>query len=562
MIPPSGEIRRSAAALVAALALLCAAHGAAAEAQKAGYLVIAPKSSLTTLKPLLELRRSEYDVSVVTVEELTGEAENLTPDVIKRSIRARHTETRPLSYLLLVGDTHAGEDDMPAIPTHPQGFDVWYGTLATDDPRGPPLSIHRPDIAVGRFPASTREELKSMVQKTVSYERQRRPGPWQRRIHIITSAPNYNPQLDALIEGVTTTILSTAVPQTYDLTMTQGRTSSPYCYPPDEFEKRVIELFNGGALYVAYVGHGTARSAMKVTGFMRGKIMDCATVRHIQCPSTSRPIAFFLACHMGQFDRRADSLAEAMVKAPGGPVACVASTRRSHPYGNTVFGLELVRALLGGRPSTLGRGVLDAQRRLTNPIGTFDLLRKGVDRLAPMSDTQRRAALIAHVYLYNLLGDPALRVAYPSRPIPPFRAAIAPDGTHWKIEASLNGMKRGRAIVTLEVHRTVIRGAIEKVSPQDAGWRATMKRNYDTANRKVVTQIRLKVEDGRVHATIPTASGGRPLSAGPYLIKVFAWNEQESAAGATHVVWTPPAEKQRHPSRQGMKHSASHKDVN
>ena len=499
-----------------------------------GYLVVSPRAAVRTLEPLLELRRRDYAVSAMTTEALAPKGSTLTPALVKRAIRAHHGK-HPLACLLLVGDTRAGGKDIPAMPTHPLGFDVWYGYLATDNPRDARREVHRPAIAVGRLPARTSADLETMVSKTVSYETRSRPGPWQRRVHVVAGTPGYSPELDALINGFATMILANCVPPAYHVTMTHGLTSSPYCPPPDEFEERVIELFDGGALYVAYVGHGSARSAMDVAGFRTGTIMNCGTMRKVRCPAQSRPISFFIACNMSEFDGGSDCLAEVALKAPGGPVACVGSVRRSHPYGNAVLGVELVRALLDRQEATLGRCLLKAQTSLAAPTMWFDLVRQGIDKSAGLPPQACERERIKHVYLYNLLGDPALRVSRPAGQIGPIQAGLADNGSHWQVAAGVPGINAGSAIVTLEIPRAFIRGKLAQVPPANPKWRDAMRRNYKTANRKVVAEVRARVDNGSVHARIPTRVDGAPLATGKYFIKVFAWNDRTAAAGATMV---------------------------
>ena len=513
---------RIAAVTVAFIGCLLPAR--AAQTPRPGYVVVASRAALSVLEPLLELRRQQCEVAVLTTEELAEGDTALTADQIKAAIRARHSK-RPLTYLLLVGDTRAGRDGLGAVPAHPTGFDSWYGVLATDGPKARPATLHQPAMAVGRFPASSLAELRAMVDKTVAYETGRRPGPWQGRIHVVAGTANFGPVADALIDRAVMAVLDGAVPRAYAITVTRGLTSSPYCVPPDEFEGRVVELFDEGALFVTYLGHGNARSAYRVRGFMNGKMMDCGTMARLRCRPERRPIAVFIACSMGHFDGSGDCVAEAALKNPGGPVACVASTRRNHVYGNAIFGLELTRALFDEREATLGACVVRALRRLTGPPAQLDPIRLAITGLA-LADPKARvpaamhAGLLAdHVYLYGLLGDPALRIARPSKQVT--RLEAAPGRGGWIVSGEVPGLARGSATVTLEIPRAGFRGPIEAVSPDDPEWRKTMRRNYAAANDKVLTTVRAAVRDGKFSAGLPTPVPWEPDGRG-HLIRVIA----------------------------------------
>jgi hypothetical protein len=116
----------------------------------------------------------------------------------------------------------------------------------------------------------------------------------------------------------------------------------------------------------------------------------------------------FIACYTGALDSRPDSLAEELLLAEQGPIAVIAATRVTMPYGNTVLGYELLRAYFTDRPNELGNIVRLAQRRSLDKSGD-DPLRASLDGLAhgvspPPIDlaTERRE----HVMMYHLFGDP------------------------------------------------------------------------------------------------------------------------------------------------------------
>ena len=130
-----------------------------------------------------------------------------------------------------------------------------------------------------------------------------------------------------------------------------------------------------------------------------------------------RPIAVLLACYTGQFDALDDCLAEELLRAEGGPVAAVASSRVTMPYGMSVLGLELLAAYFEDRPSTLGEWFLTAKRnslarpRTDEQSRTLDSMAKTLNPKQTDLAEERRE----HVLLFNLLGDPLLRLPQPER---------------------------------------------------------------------------------------------------------------------------------------------------
>jgi hypothetical protein len=147
-------------------------------------------------------------------------------------------------------------------------------------------------------------------------------------------------------------------------------------------------------------------------------ILSVGDVPNLHCGGRC-PLAVLVSCYTGAFDASRDCLAEELLLAEDGPVAVIAATRVSMPYGNTIFGYEFLRASLADRPATLGAAFRLAQQR-TLAVDGKDATRKSLDAMAsglgPLLErggppwrpedltTERRE----HVAMYQLLGDPLL----------------------------------------------------------------------------------------------------------------------------------------------------------
>src|SRR5207245_9343225 len=59
-----------------------------------------------------------------------------------------------------------------------------------------------PEVAVGRLPARTEDEARAMVQRTLAYEHDTRPGERRRRLTVPAGLPAFHPAVDALVERV------------------------------------------------------------------------------------------------------------------------------------------------------------------------------------------------------------------------------------------------------------------------------------------------------------------------------------------------------------------------
>ena len=127
------------------------------------------------------------------------------------------------------------------------------------------------------------------------------------------------------------------------------------------------------------------------------------------------PIAIFLACYTGAYDLPYDCLAEQMLRAPGGPVAVFAGSRVTMPYGMAVLGTGLMDEYFRQQRETLGEVILYAKRQMMDddPDRTdrklLDLLARAMSPDPQLLHAERQE----HLLLFNLFGDPLLRLKYP-----------------------------------------------------------------------------------------------------------------------------------------------------
>lgn len=141
----------------------------------ADYLVIAPRLFHAALSPLVEARRAEgMAVALVTPEQIYDTYGTGVPDVeaIRSAVLALHARGN-LHYLLVVGDASANPAAMwvagsPVVPTG------WVRTVFVGDTPSDYALVADdagvPQVAVGRFPASTVAEVRAMVAKTLAWE--------------------------------------------------------------------------------------------------------------------------------------------------------------------------------------------------------------------------------------------------------------------------------------------------------------------------------------------------------------------------------------------------------
>ncbi|MCA9129111.1 MAG: hypothetical protein KDB22_18615 [Planctomycetales bacterium] len=154
--------------------------GIAATAAEADYLIITPDRFVDEIKPLALWKHQKGFKTYVATLSQVGTTEAAIKSFIKNAFDEDSTTN---FYVLLVGD----HEELPAAKTGKHDYlkpgDKWgYETdqffsdhlysLMDDD--------EVPDIYIGRFSGDTKEEIKAMVTKTLSYDLKPPTGDWYR----------------------------------------------------------------------------------------------------------------------------------------------------------------------------------------------------------------------------------------------------------------------------------------------------------------------------------------------------------------------------------------------
>ncbi len=288
--------------------------------------------------------------------------------------------------------------------------------IATDNGYADLDDDQLPDLAIGRLCVRSREELQTQVRKILFYEKYPDPGRWQRQINLVAGIGSFGPVTDTMIEMATKKFLTGGIPAAYQTTMTYANWQSPYCPDPCRFREATLFRLNEGCLFWIYIGHAQQRflAPVLVPGAVF-PILDVDDSRRVNA-AQGLPIAVFLACYTGAFDQAEDCLAEALLRAEGGPVAAICGSRVTMPYGMAVMSDALLDEYFVRRRATVGELLLAAKRRMgadekDNP--RRQLLDALAAAISPAAD-QLPAERLEHVALFNLLGDPLLRLPQPS----------------------------------------------------------------------------------------------------------------------------------------------------
>ncbi len=385
-----------------------------------GYdmIIIVPSNGLLTaqaqrLKTLHE-EKDSMKVKIVTADELYNEFSSGTPDAtayrkyMKMLYDRASTESGMPKYLLLFGDcawdnrmcgtdwsSYSPKDFLLCFESEDSFSETdcfvmedYFGLL--DDGEGDKLvTSDKPDIGIGRIPARTEEEAKTMVDKIIAYTNNTNAGNWQNNITFMGDDGNENLHMDdakrmaSMVESnypgyVTRKIMWDAY--------TRVTSSTGNRYP--EATSAIKQQMENGALMMNYVGHGAAYC------LSHEMVLELADFAAFSSPKL--PLWITASCDIMPFDGQADNIGETTIfNKKGGGVAFFGTTRTVYPIYNFNINNQFTRNVLGytdGKRNTLGDAVRIAKNAMVNT---------GQD-------------LTANKLQYALLGDPAMKLACPT----------------------------------------------------------------------------------------------------------------------------------------------------
>ncbi len=345
----------------------------------ATYLVITPKNLLEGALALAEYRKSRgYSVKTVVLDDIMNEFNDGTshPEAIKDFLDYAYNNwrIRP-GFVALVGDGSydykniRGYNDClipPLMTGTPDGLfpsDNQLVDVAGDD--------GKPDMAIGRFPVHSSEDMLVMVEKIKAYEKS--GGSWTDRVIMAVDDADQGgnfPEFNIKVEA--------CIPKGLErLRFTLGQSSF------DTVKTRMIQALNQGAFLFNYLGHGGI-DRLAEEGLLESA--DISTLAN----GNRQPVMALMTCATSLFAVPGyDSIAENLVTAAGkGAIAVWAPSGLSAAPLATVLDQEFMRAVFAHRNGTLGEAVRLACRNYTTKIGDTDL-----------------------TDVFVLMGDPALRFA-------------------------------------------------------------------------------------------------------------------------------------------------------
>ena len=460
---------------------------------RADYLIVTTAALRAAVEPLAELRRRQgLVVETIDIQDVYDELNYGIPHpkaLRDFLVHAYHAWRPPAPrFVLLVGDAswdtseHPDEARYPdavfnpgqgtafahvdsisyppdrrahrnLIPTwsydthdgHAAG-DNWFAAVDGDD--------DKPDLAIGRFPVTTPEEVSAIVDKIVRYETAAPAGAWRRSVLWISNEDTGFQQMSDQLAAH----LGERGFAAEKIYARQGAVAG------EGDQQAIRSAIERGPLLVHFVGHG-GRFIWRTGPPDWTKHRDLFNLDDVDrlAPGDRLPVVLAMTCYSAPFDHpTADSIGEKFLREPGrGAVAVVAASWRNSP--NYTLSQRLVDELL--RAPTVGEALESAKRASDNRD---------------------------FVQQYNLLGDPALRLQRPRLAI---ELAARPDAAGRPgIRAEIGEAISGRAIIDwLDAAGEPLRSDEVPVS----GLRFTATFDGGEAQAAAIAAVRVYAWDGR-----------------------------------------------------------------
>ncbi len=286
---------------------------------------------------------------------------------------------------LLVYEAHNSTTETKAYAT-----DDYCGFLKDDaglDSRGNFSDVRaQMEIGVGRLPVSTATQATEVVEKLCTYMDNQVLGKWKTQICFLADDGDHGLHTRTAEEGAEKLRIKNpdfVVNKIYVDAYTQEVTAAGESYPlaKNQFDN----LMSNGALFMNYSGHGGYNNIMNELFLTANDIKSMTNV--------NQGCWFLATCSFSHFDSGITSAGEEAILNPiGGSIGVISACRTVYATQNSVINKNLCDTLFGHKDAF-----------------SYDMTIGGALRIA-----KNMTGRDENKMSYMLLGDPALRLNYPT----------------------------------------------------------------------------------------------------------------------------------------------------
>ncbi len=372
------------------------------------YVIICPEGYEEVSTRLAKAHEAREGITwaVVTDQQVYNEFSSGTPDAtayrwLMKMLydRADGVNAKP-RWLLLMG--HGTFDNRKLLPNSGKALlltyeavnsvnevnayatDDYFGFL--DDDEGISDTTGRMDIGVGRLPFDNLTEAQTMVDKLIRYINNEQTGKWKNQLVFLADdgeGGTHTETSEVSAERVRLKNPDFVVNKIFLDAYPQEVNASGESYPLAK--NRVANLLKSGVLFFDYSGHGGYNA---ITNESILNLKEIESMRN-----ENQAFWLFATCNFAQCDAGKRCAAEAAVLNPnGGAIGILAATRTVYATQNTNLNRSVCDTLFGHRnpyhyDMTLGEAIAIGKNNLGSDMNKLP---------------------------YVLLGDPAMRMNYPT----------------------------------------------------------------------------------------------------------------------------------------------------
>ena len=345
----------------------------------ANYILIVPERLAGTANRLAQLRqRRGFETKVVRLEDIYDEFNHGTanPAAIRDFLNyAYHNWSGNIpKYVCLVGKgTYDYKDNLGygenLIP--PKLIKTPHGLFASDGYFGDVIGGDGiPEIAIGRIPVLTNEELQIFIDKLAAYEDA--SGAWTSRVMMVSDRPDEKNDFPQDSDNLVKFLSEYSVEKIHLSRIPKIARA----------RERLFNGINSGAFLVNYIGHAGLDHLSRDGLLWVGDVPLLSNQDRL-------PILTAMTCVLGRFTLPGyETLSEALLlKRNGGVVGVVAPSGASFNSQATVLAEAFFEILFQYREKTIGNILRRAMENYVVKYGYSFILN-----------------------IYNLLGDPAMEI--------------------------------------------------------------------------------------------------------------------------------------------------------
>ena len=376
-------------------------------------IIVSHESLLAQAQRLasFHLQKDNLKSVLVTTKQVFNEFSSGSPDptamrdfVKMYYDKAAGDSTKRPKYLLLFGDASfdyksrinqntnlvpAWESPISLDPLSTYTSDDFFGFLDDNEDINS-TSLPLLDIGIGRIPAFNEQQAKAFVDKIISYSDPKALGPWRNEQTFVADDEDANLHLqDAeVVANAASTISPLYNTEKIYLDAYKQESSASGSRYPDVNQAIQDKIFNGTLIW-NYSGHGGFRRLAEEV------VLDQDIINNFKNPE-KLPLFITATCDVAPYDNPlVNSIGEnLLLREKTGAIALMTTTRLVFAFSNRVMNKNYMEIALQRKPDGNYRTLGEAVKQAKNFTYTF------------FGD-------VVNNRKFTLLGDPALRLAFP-----------------------------------------------------------------------------------------------------------------------------------------------------